>query len=297
MTLRPHLRLPSPTVERDGRWKSAPLALPRVSRPGHATQRERFDGLFGRLRSAMESDADLAALRADPTGLAPNRGLVFVTAEPIARIHEAIQKAGLNFVVEAAELFEPDNLFFYDTDTGRQIEGRLYVTMPSEEAFQTLIRLYEQYQRQEPFERGLTPLRHLFDLLRAVRPWSMRERVSDATAQAILSRLQSLPTEPLRLEVEIYPNAPAGARERILAAFGEGVRLVHEADLPEIRYHGLLLEVSPEAARNVAERVAGGPGEQDDIFLIEPQSVVQAAATGASRHSRSRRCRLARRRQ
>lgn len=274
MSQRPHQRLPEPVA--DDRWKSSQLRLPRVSRPGVATQRERFDAMFERLRNALSSDADIAALRSDPTGLAPNRGLVFVTAAPIQRIHEAIEKAGLNFVIEAAERFEPDNLFFYDDDTGRQLDGRLYVTMPNEEAFRTLISLYDRFANQEDFERGLTPLRHLFELLVEIRPWSMRERVSDATAAAIMDRLQQTPEAHMRLEIEIYPGGPAGARQRVLDALGADAAILREANLPDIRYHGLLVEISPATALSIAERVAGGPSASDDIFLIEPHSVVQA---------------------
>lgn len=274
MSQRPHQRLPEP-VEED-RWKSSKLKLPRVSRPGVATQRERFDAMFERLRSALTSDADIAALRSDPTGLAPNRGLVFVTAAPIERIHKAIEKAGLNFVIEAAERFEPDNLFFYDEDSGRQLDGRLYVTMPNEEAFRTLIGLYDRFANQEEFERGLTPLRDLFELLIEIRPWSMRERVSDDTAAAIVDRLNQAPDTRVRLEIEIYPGSGAHARQRMLDALGEDATVLREANIPDIRYHGFLVEVSPETAGAIAMRVAGGPSESDDIFLIEPHSVVQA---------------------
>jgi hypothetical protein len=232
--------------------------------------------MFERLRDALSSDADIAALRSDPTGLAPNRGLVFVTAAPIQRIHEAIEKAGLNFVIEAAERFEPDNIFFYDEDSGRQIDGRLYVTMPSEEAFRTLISLYDRFAKEEKFERGLTPLRHLFDLLIEIRPWSMRERVSDATAAAIMDRLREAPDAHVRLEIEIYPGSSAGARQRVFDALGEDAFILCEANLPHIRYHGLLVEISPATALAIAKRIAGGPGANDDIFLIEPHSVVQA---------------------
>lgn len=273
MSQRPHQRLPEPVA--DDRWKSSQLKLPRVSRPGVATQRERFDAMFERLRNALSSDADIAALRSDPTGLAPNRGLVFVTAEPIQRIHEAIEKAGLNFVIEAAERFEPDNIFFYDEGVGRQLDGRLYVTMPNEDAFRTLISLYDRFANQEEFERGLTPLRHLFELLIDIRPWSMRERVSDATAAAIVERLRQAPDARVRLEIEIYPGS-VGARQRVLDALGEDALILREANLPDIRYHGFLVEISPDTALSIAERVAGGPSESDDIFLIEPHSVVQA---------------------
>lgn len=232
--------------------------------------------MFERLRNALSSDADIAALRSDPTGLAPNRGLVFVTAAPIERIHKAIEKAGLNFVIEAAERFEPDNLFFYDEDTGRQLDGRLYVTMPNEEAFRTLISLYDRFANQEEFERGFTPLRDLFDLLIEIRPWSMRERVSDNTAAAIVDRLDRAPDARVRLEIEIYPGSGAQARQNMLGALGEDATILREANLPDIRYHGFLVEVSPETARAIAMRVAGGPSESDDIFLIEPHAVVQA---------------------
>ncbi len=232
MSQRPHQRLPEPVA--DDRWKSSQLKLPRVSRPGVATQRERFDAMFERLRNALSSDADIAALRSDPTGLAPNRGLVFVTAEPIQRIHEAIEKAGLNFVIEAAERFEPDNIFFYDEGVGRQLDGRLYVTMPNEDAFRTLISLYDRFANQEEFERGLTPLRHLFELLIDIRPWSMRERVSDATAAAIVERLRQAPDARVRLEIEIYPGS-VGARQRVLDALGEDALILREANLPDIR--------------------------------------------------------------
>lgn len=275
MAIRPHQRLPAPLA--DKRWKNKPRNMPRVSRPGVSTQRERFDALFEQLRAALNSADGVAALRADPNGLAPNRGLVFVTAAPIERVHRAIQQTGLNFVIEAAERFQPDNLFFYEGDVGRQLDGRLYLTMPNVEALRTLLGLYDRYRSQSEFERGTTPIRDLFDLLIEIRPWSASERVSDRTAQSISDLLREAPDTRVRLEIELYPGVTAAQRTEIIAALGADATVVREARITDIRYHGLLVDVSPQAAEAIAHRVADGPSAHDGIFLIEPHSVVQAS--------------------
>lgn len=275
MAIRPHLRLPAPRP--DERWKTKQRNMPRVSRPGVATQRERFDALFEQLRAALSSPDGIAALRADPNGLAPNRGLVFITAAPIERVHRAIQKTGLNFVIEAAERFQPDNLFFYGDDVGRQLDGRLYVTMPNVAALRALLALYDRYRTETKFKFGTTAIRDLFDLLIEIRPWSAAERVSDRTAQSISDVLRDAPDGRVRLEIELYPGVTRAQRTEIVAALGADATLLREARIAEIQYHGLLVEVSPQAAEAIANRAADGPSTHDGIFLIEPHSVVQAS--------------------
>ena len=55
----------------------------------------RFQATFDRLSAALSGDDPLAALRQDPTGIAPERALVFVTAGSVSDFANVAQRAGL----------------------------------------------------------------------------------------------------------------------------------------------------------------------------------------------------------
>src|SRR5262245_65705068 len=98
---RPLLRLdpPSPDLRRPGR--PAPVPPPRSF--DQATQARRIGGTFQRLADLLERDPSGLALRADPSGLAPERLLVFEVTGPVQAFARAVAKVqGLDQIGRAS---------------------------------------------------------------------------------------------------------------------------------------------------------------------------------------------------
>ena len=178
MTDRPILRLPDSRPAR--RMTGPPARFPRPRGSGRRGQGERFRREFERLEAALARDDAALELRRDPFGIAPERALVFVTAVPIGDFARAARLVGLE-VLSEIELDDdydlPDDLI---ADHPGAVSPTLYATMPTQEAFDRLLRLWRRYQEDRDAERGFAPWWRLFDMLAELRPWGPEDRLSAA---------------------------------------------------------------------------------------------------------------------
>jgi hypothetical protein len=220
---------------------------PRVEGPGPETQQRRLGPALDRLTTAF--DAGRVAVAEDPEAREPEQVLVMEIAGQIDEFVRAVQRVeGLEFLAEEIEdKVDPDEFAAVDRDGRRHRYARqLFLVMSDRTAWQQLLNLWERFQRGEAFPRGLTPFRHLFALLRELRPWDDRDRLERTGALETWQReLAELDQELVEFEIELWLRADTERRIAAVAdlradlekADGEFVaELVHE----EIDYHGVL---------------------------------------------------------
>ena len=151
MTDRPILRLPDSRPAR--RIPGAAARFPRPRGAGRRRQGERFRQEFDRIEDALARDDAALELRRDPFGIAPERALVFVTAVAIADFARAAQLVGLEVLseIELEDDYDlPDDLI---AEHPGAASPTLYATMPTQEAFNRLLRLWRRYQANREPER------------------------------------------------------------------------------------------------------------------------------------------------
>ena len=169
MTDRPILRLADGRAAR--RMAGQPDRRARPRSRGAAAQGRRLGAQFDRLEAALAEEDPEVVLRRDPSGIAPERALVFVTAVPISNFVRAARRVGLEVLAEL-DLDED-----YALDEELLVERRemaspmLYATMPTRESFERLLGLWRAYQRGERPEEGYAPWRRLFEMLDDLRAW------------------------------------------------------------------------------------------------------------------------------
>lgn len=153
---------------------------PRPRLPGMGRQGERLSPQFETLQRAL---AEEAATLTDATDASdPEHLAVFEIVGTVGGFLRATQGIeGLNFVDDlVGSDIDPDEDFYYLDEYGdpsaRRLPQTLYLVMANATAVRELVRLFQLYQQDQgiKFDRGLAPLKQVFELLHTVRRWSSR---------------------------------------------------------------------------------------------------------------------------
>lgn len=230
-------------------------------------------------------------LRDDPTSLAPDRVIVFEIAGSVADFTRAVTKVpGLDLMAEYDAEEPPDDRFAeLDTRKGREgqvrtdksVAGRFYLAMPDVTALRQLVSLWGRYSRGEELGPGLTPFKHVFAQLRTLRPWGAQDRVPDETIAYWREELEREPGRAVRTEVELWFYKSQQRRLQASQSFGglvtaSGGTVVHEAAIPEIAYHGMLIDIPAAALPGLMERREVAITLADDVMFLRPQSLLRS---------------------
>jgi hypothetical protein len=289
VAVRPLLRLPTPS----------PIAAPRghggggpIRFPSKERQRGKFAPLFNRLRSVLARTDGGMELRQDPSSLAPERVIVFEIAGTVSNFLKAVARIeGLEFMAEYESEFAADEDFAVletkgekkaQDRTDKAVPGRLYLAMPDVRALQELLSLWERWERGESLGHGFAPIAHLFSQLRDLRPWGPQDRIPDDTITFWREETARHPGQPVRTEVELWfrddeARRSMASRNLTAAVVAAGGRVVHEAVIPDIAYHGALVDMPAAEVSSLIEQRYVNLALSDDIMFISPQSTLIGA--------------------
>jgi hypothetical protein len=240
----PALPLGRPAV-RDRTTRSS--FRPTLRGPGPNRQETRLAPAFARLTAAF--NAQRVAVPADPAAHEPELVLVLEIAGELNEFVNALRRVpGLEFLAEQMEdEVEPDDFAAVDREGRRRKYARQVFLVASDlSAWRELLSLWERFKRGDPFPRGFAQFRHLFELLRELRPWNDRDRLElGGAVEAWQRELQATGHELVHFETELWWRSDSGRRAANAAALREDVEeaggsLVSAIELEEIQYHGVL---------------------------------------------------------
>jgi hypothetical protein len=283
MTERPILRLPD--SESDNRLPGHQDKRRRPKGLGRQGQSARIGDTFSRLDEAFRGENADMLLRQDPTGIAPERALVFESIVPIQNFQKAAAKAGFELLIEdrLGEDHEiPDEMV---DDYVENASPTLYATMPSTAELLKLLSLWRSYQAQEKAERGFAPWWTLFAMLSDVRVWGPKDRLTAEVQEELAFRLKQDDDDPIRLELEIWPTANAPLRARWqretrakLEALGGRILATSAIDEADFVYQAMLAEMPNTAVREMLESpmAPDGIATLDGLQFILPQMIAQS---------------------
>ncbi len=275
-----------------------PLPAPATADPGHGgpsrfyrptieRQRLRIGPKFNSLSTVFE--AKRLKLQQTAPGENPELVLVIETIGPVDDFVKAVAKVpGLEWLVEWEEDDVPPDEDFYPLDKGGArkggaLSGRLFLLATNQTALTQLLSLWTRYQADPsaPFERGLAKFRNVFQQLKDIRPWSVADRIGSDVKAYWQDRL-SENTPTIRFEIEAWvfstANRNAAASAEIRSCVGKlAGAILSEVMLPEIAYHGLLVELPKVAVQGI---LAGTTPElvlSDQVMFFRPraQSIMQ----------------------
>ncbi|HEV8238597.1 MAG TPA: S8 family peptidase [Thermoanaerobaculia bacterium] len=255
-------------------------------------QANRLRPQLNRLRATLQRGADrLLELRADPEALAPERVIVFEIAGTVDAFARALQNVpGFELLLETDIERPADDLFAErDNRQGREgrpredkgVGGRLYLAMPDMAALEQLVSLWERWEAGQPLPHGLTAFRDVFLQLRTLRPWGPQDRISDETMAYWREEHQRHPDRSIRMEVELWFRRAPALRDRATRAFHAAVAevsgaVIDEAIIPEIAYHGILVDVPAAQVAALIEGQRPAFALLDEVMFLRPQTVMSA---------------------
>lgn len=249
--------------------------------PDVASQTRRLALQFQRLQEAM--DKQRIALQGNPIGLQPEQILILETVGSIQDFIRAVEKiSGLEWLDEyELDDIVPDHGFEDKTNPDKELKGQLFVVMTDQQALSQLRSLFEGWQRNPDakFQRGLAPLKKVFQHLYTIRPWDIEDRIRET---GILEdwrfRLEHMP-EDVPFEVELwFRRSPirrqmAETRLRSIIESHRGT-VVQQCVIPEINYHGILGRMPRAQAQMIMEDQTAfrdiGLLRCEDIMHIRP---------------------------
>lgn len=282
---RPLLALGRPEIGR--KLPQPPRVMPRLSKPGAARQGERlspqFDALVQAFNNARVRLSDGSVDEVDPELV-----VVFDLAGSVKDFHNAIKTVdGLEFLTEFLDdASEPDDDFHMVHRTaGRtddQVQHSLYLVMSNVQAVGQLIQLFEQWKNNPSmtFAHGQAKFRNAFDQLRAIRRWSARDRVRDSGLIEEWNDHLELVGEsysPVLVEIELWYRRNANDRvaaethvANVVTAVGGMIK--DRAQIGEIAYHALLVELPVQQVRTVLDQGAEAIDllNTDEIMFVSP---------------------------
>jgi hypothetical protein len=212
---------------------------------------------------------DPLELRTDPTGLAPERLLVFeLTADVQNFARAAANIPGLEFI--GAEDLEADE---------EDKSPSLYLMIPDAAALQQMVNLWNRFQAGQELPEGFTPWRDLFAQLRALRPWGPEDRVSPEDLE-VLAQERADSRGQVRVELELVFRAEsAGVENDALSALRTvGGELLAKSRIEGAKYHALLIDVPHAELERILARGAAGLVAAESVMHIRPQSAVHVTA-------------------
>ena len=283
MTDRPILRLPDSRPAR--RIPGGAARFPRPRGAGRRRQGERFRQEFDRLEATLAREDAALELRQDPFGIAPERALVFVTAVAIADFARAARLVGLE-VLSEIELDDdydlPDDLIAEHPGT---VSPTLYATVPMQDAFNRLLRLWRRYQASLEPERDCAPWWRLFDMLAELRPWGPEDLLSAENRMEFENRLPFDDEAEVRLELEHWPTHSQDqlrrwrreTEARIAALAGRIIdrSAIHEGSFV---YDAMLVGLAAGDVRAMLDdpAVPNGLATLDGLQFVLPQTIAQS---------------------
>ena len=282
MTDRPILRLPNSRPVR--RLTGAPARFPRPRGVGRYQQGQRFRQQFERLEAALAREDATLELRRDPFGIAPGRALVFITAVPIGDFARAARLVGLEVLseIELEEDYDlPDDLI---TKNPRAVAPTLYTSMPTQDTFKRLLRLWRKYQAGNDAERDYAPWWRLFDLLAELRPWGPEDRLSADSRAELENRIPFDDEAEVRLELEHWPIRDQDKlgqwwRETEAKIVALGGRIIDRSTIHEgsFVYDAMLVGLAAAIVRDMIDNPSAPEGlaTLDGLQFVVPQSIAQ----------------------
>lgn len=258
-----------------------PIPHPHI--PTLQQQVRRFSTRFDRLSQLLSRPDATLQLQSDAMGLAPDRALVFEIIGSISEFGKIASQIGFEFLGAADESYEPDeNFYFIDSKTGgkeeKPISGTMYLAMPSLKAMQDLCALWSNYKKGRHFQKGQAQWKTLFDNLKDIRPWGVKDRLTEGFLSDLELWIECDHTKPFLFEINIWHSTSPVKQTLAFNEVKKRVediegRIVCEFRLPEILYHGILVELTSKSITYLTDIAKKPLAQLDAIMHLSPKAM------------------------
>ncbi len=260
---KPILIFPAATVA--ARAGLVPAVVPPPPRPSKGAQGTRLAARFQSLGT------EFGTAQATPNGVDPEQVIVLETIGSVADFQNVVRRiAGMEWLGDFdAEVAAADPGFLADGADPSPQKARLFVLASNRTAYTEVLRLWNLWLQaaNDKLPRNYGGLAEAFKYLNDVRAWGSKDRVQDRgvipwwTLQLASGRTR------VRFEAELWCRTDAAKRAAAFARLqtivsGAGGQCVKQAALPEIDYHGVLIELPAAAVRTTVDAINAGNDTQ-----------------------------------
>jgi hypothetical protein len=224
--------------------------------PGFARQQERLAPQFTALQNATLTIQNNAA------ATEPELTLVFDVADRVDDFYTAIKHLNdansfAELIFDVSDTAEIDEDFYIIDKNGKRnankttMPRKVYCVSTNVTATNQILSLWQRYSANQnlTFPRGKAGLRKVFDSLRDVHKWGIKERLEETgVLQDWQESLADAGQQQIRCELELVYSANATRqvereREVSVKVQNAGGRIAGRAVIDEIKYHALLVEL------------------------------------------------------
>jgi len=260
---KPILIFPAATVA--ARQSAGGGAAAPAPRPSKGSQGQRLAARFQAL------DTDLWTVQAAPNGVDPEQVIVLETIGSVADFQNVVKKiAGMEWLGDFdADVAAADPGFLADGADPSLQKARLFVLASNRTAYTEVLNLWNQWQQaaNDKLPWGYGGLAKAFEYLNDVRAWGPKDRVLATGVTASWEKGLASNEPNIRFEAELWCRTDAAKRDAAYSRLsaivaGAGGQCVKQAALPDIDYHGVLIELPAAAVRATVDAINAGNDTQ-----------------------------------
>lgn len=156
---------------------------------------------------------------------------------------------------------EPGDGFYDDQDANKGLNGRLFLMMTDQRALEELQSLFDSWKctPQTSFSSGLAPLKKVFENLREVRPWDVRDRLVDTGLLKDWEQRKQFGQTTVSFEAELWYRDDPSRRQKAARQIRDLVRelgghIVTECVIQDIAYHAMLGQIDISHVQELFDR-------------------------------------------
>lgn len=278
----PFLLLPSSVSAEKGKRSGGPSG---IHFPGRRQQIQRIGPQIQRLERQFARQS--AILQKSHAGAAVEQVVVLETVGAVDDFYRTVERSELQFLFDVdGEPTPVDAEFRRDDGDQEPLPTKLYLILTDQRAIEQILRLWADYQKRgrRAFAHGFKRWADVFDQLKEIRLWDLRDRLDSDTRRYWTDRVEA-GDQFVRTEIDIwYSDSEQRTlyRARELAdilASGQS-RIIHEVDIQSIRYRGILADISVQQVRDTLGGLQHGLGIAGQVMYFRPQLRAMAVSEG-----------------
>lgn len=279
---------PAEKSDRNGRG-------PSINFPGHSRQVSRLEPKLNELQKVIDENKLL--LKQSPTGIEPEKTLVFEVSEDLKSFYTAIKNLGgdVEWIFDTSGMTDVSDDFYVlkkdkvtRDENKKNFTTKVYCVLANIRALEEMHSLWTQFAKNPDmkFPRNRTGLKDVFKKLIDIHFWGYKERIEETGV--LEAWKEDLKLEPelseVKCEIELFYRKSKETQQRCENDVKQliqsaGGHVLGQTVIDAINYHAILASLPRQTVQSIIDKkeVALASAEQIMFFRAVGQSVVISA--------------------
>lgn len=211
-------------------------------------------------------------------GNAVEQVVVLEVSGAIQDFYKTVRRSGLHWLIETdGDDATPDDDFRMAEDANAEVPTKLFLILTDQSAIAQILSLWNRFKQtgRAAFKRGFTQWFHVFEKLRDVRLWDIRDRVEPDTRSYWTQRIEA-GDATIRTEIELWYSDSdqknvewANGLHALVAKSGGTV--IDTAEIGNISYHAFLVDLPADAIQSILKDGESPLAVAGQVMYYRPQ--------------------------